>query len=88
MVEQVYNEVNMQNDNVKMSAKMIAEWLCKMTMWRRVHNENIKPSAQNEDGRPIVENGGGRMVWSFFHVLCGMLLDDETFCQNFTLTCM
>jgi hypothetical protein len=38
-----------------------------------------QPSVQNEDGGPIAENGDGRPLWSFFHVLCSMLLDDETF---------
>jgi len=27
-----------------------------------VHNENIKPSAQNEDGGAIAENGDGRLL--------------------------
>jgi hypothetical protein len=57
-------------------------------MWWEAHGENIKPSAQNEDGRLIANNGDGRLLGSFFNVLCNILLDDETFCQNFALTCM
>jgi hypothetical protein len=34
-------------------------------MWRGAHNENIKPSAQNQNSTPIVENGDGTVMIFF-----------------------